>query len=76
MKERFPGKKNLVYAKWNNCNKVGNEALEVCLFCMYFELSIFHYSVGMEVCIGAHMHVFMYLFTACYADSYELGEKS
>lgn len=43
---------------------------------MYFELSIFHYSVGMEVCIGAHMHVFMYLFTACYADSYESGEKS
>lgn len=49
--------------------------LEVCLFCVYFELGIFHYSVAMEVCLGAHMHVFTYLFTACYAVSYELGEK-
>lgn len=39
----------------------------------YFQLGIFQYLVGLELCIDIHVHVFMYLFTAGYAVSYELG---
>lgn len=54
-------------------NKAGNEMLEGCLFCVYFDLGIFHYSIGMELCAG--VCVFMYLFTAGYAVTYKLGGK-
>lgn len=46
-----------------NYNKAGNEMLEVCLFCIYFELGIFHYLIGTELCLGANVHVFLYLST-------------
>lgn len=48
--------------------------LEVWVFCIYFELGIFHCLIGVVVCVGIQMHMFMSLFTADFAVSYELGK--
>lgn len=44
-------------------------------FCIYFELGIFHYLIGVVLCIGIQMHVHVSLFTADFAVSCELGKK-
>lgn len=44
-------------------------------FGIYFELGIFHYLIGVVLCIGIQLHLFMSLFTADFAVSCELGKK-
>lgn len=58
--------KTITTKKALNYNKAGNEMWEGCLFCVYFDLGIFHYLIGMELCTGVCVHVPVYSWLCCH----------